>query len=109
MHIPKTCDNIAKEAKEYSDTKLAISLGTIYVNEKWHERVYFQIMKKLFENLNPNGAMLAFVNMMKKKIAMLEQLMYDGHNNCPFNDYVLVVQRTWGSTPLGIMLTSWTI
>jgi hypothetical protein len=46
---------------------------------------------------------------MKKKIAMLGQLMYDGHNNCPFNDYVLVVQRTWGSTPLGIMLTSWTI
>jgi len=34
LHIPKTCDNIAKEAKEYSDTKLAISLGTIYVNEK---------------------------------------------------------------------------
>jgi hypothetical protein len=27
-------------------------------------------MKKLFENLNPNGAMLAFANMMKNKIAI---------------------------------------
>lgn len=66
-------------------------------------------MKKLFENLNPNGAMLAFVNMTKKKIAMLGHLMYDGHNNCPYNYYGLIAQRTWVFTPMGTMPTSWTI
>jgi acyl-[acyl-carrier-protein] desaturase len=66
-------------------------------------------MKKLFENLDPNGAILTFVYMMKKKIVMPKHLMYDGHNNHPFNDYGLVAQKTWGFTPVGTMLTSWTI
>jgi acyl-[acyl-carrier-protein] desaturase len=47
-------------------------------------------MQKQFE-LDPD--VLAFANMMRKKITMPPYLMYDGDNDHLFHDFSLVAQR----------------
>ncbi len=49
-------------------------------------------MEKLFE-LDPDGAMLAFADMMRKKISMPAHLMYDGQDEQLFDNFSLVAQR----------------
>lgn len=61
--------NTARQAKDYGDKKLAVMSGLIASDEKRHERAYGAIVEKLFE-LDPNGAMLAFEDMMKKKVSL---------------------------------------
>ncbi|GMH02581.1 hypothetical protein Nepgr_004420 [Nepenthes gracilis] len=46
-------------------------------DEKRHEAGYIKIVEKLFE-VDPDCTILAFANMMKKKISMPGRLMYDG-------------------------------
>ena len=57
--------NTALHAKEHGDLKLATICGIIAADEKRHENAYTKIVEKLFE-IDPNGAMLAFADMMKK-------------------------------------------
>ena len=85
--------NTARHAKEHGDAKLAQICGMIASDERRHENAYTKIVEKLFE-LDPDGAMLAFSDMMKKKIAMPAHLMYDGQNEHLFDDFSLVAQRT---------------
>jgi acyl-[acyl-carrier-protein] desaturase len=85
--------NTARHAKEHGDLKLATICGIIAADEKRHENAYTKIVEKLFE-IDPNGAMLAFADMMKKKISMPAHLMYDGQNEHLFDDFSLVAQRT---------------
>ncbi|KAG0580772.1 hypothetical protein M758_4G207400 [Ceratodon purpureus] len=85
--------NTARHAKEHGDAKLAQICGIIAADERRHENAYTKIVEKLFE-LDPDGAMLAFADMMKKKIAMPAHLMYDGQNDHLFDDFSLVAQRT---------------
>lgn len=58
--------NTARHAKQLGEHKLASICGTIAADEKRHEIAYSRIMSKIFE-LDPNGAMLSFQDMMKKK------------------------------------------
>lgn len=84
--------NTARHAKQLGEHKLASICGTIAADEKRHEIAYSRIMSKIFE-LDPNGAMLSFQDMMKKKITMPAHLMYDGANRSLFDDYASVAQR----------------
>lgn len=84
--------NTARHAKEYGDTKLAQLCGTIAADEKRHETAYIKIVEKLFE-VDPDGTVLAFADMMKKKITMPAHLMYDGRDSNLWEHFSAVAQR----------------
>ncbi|KAL2645319.1 hypothetical protein R1flu_012906 [Riccia fluitans] len=85
--------NTARHAKEFGDAKLATICGLIAADERRHENAYCKIVEKLFE-VDPDGAMLAFGDMMRKKIAMPAHLMYDGVDHNLFANFSMVAQRT---------------
>ncbi|KAL3698662.1 hypothetical protein R1sor_012738 [Riccia sorocarpa] len=85
--------NTARQAKEFGDSKLATICGLIAADERRHENAYSKIVEKLFE-VDPDGAMLAFGDMMKKKITMPAHLMYDGIDQNLFANFSMVAQRT---------------
>ncbi|MQL92543.1 hypothetical protein Taro_025167 [Colocasia esculenta] len=84
--------NTARQAKEHGDLKLAQICGTIAADEKRHETAYTKIAEKLFE-IDPDGTVLAFADMMRKKISMPAHLMYDGRDDNLFEHFSAVAQR----------------
>lgn len=72
--------------------KLAQICGTIAADEKRHETAYTKITEKLFE-IDPDATVLAFADMMRKKIAMPAHLMYDGRDDNLFDNFSAVAQR----------------
>lgn len=84
--------NTARHAKEYGDLKLAQICGTIASDEKRHETAYTKIVEKLFE-IDPDGTVTSFADMMRKKIAMPAHLMYDGCDDQLFEHFSAVAQR----------------
>ncbi|KAF4346845.1 hypothetical protein CsatB_021845 [Cannabis sativa] len=84
--------NTARQAKEHGDLKLAQICGTIAADEKRHETAYTKIVEKLFE-IDPNGTVMAFADMMKKKISMPAHLMYDGKDDNLFDHFAAVTQK----------------
>lgn len=84
--------NTARLAKEHGDLKLAQICGIIASDEKRHETAYTKIVEKLFE-IDPDGTVLAFADMMKKKISMPAHLMYDGQDDNLFEHFSAVAQR----------------
>ena len=78
--------NTARQAKQYGCKKLAVMSGLIAADEKRHERAYGAIVDKLFE-LDPNGAMLGFEDMMRKQIIMPAHMMHDGVDPDLFDHY----------------------
>lgn len=84
--------NTARLAKGHGDLKLAQICGTIAADEKRHETAYTKIAEKLFE-IDPDGTVLAFADMMKKKISMPAHLMYDGRDDDLFEHFSAVAQR----------------
>ncbi|KAK9068744.1 hypothetical protein SSX86_012859 [Deinandra increscens subsp. villosa] len=84
--------NTARHAKDHGDLKLAQICGTIAADEKRHETAYTKITEKLFE-IDPDGTVLAFADMMKKKISMPAHLMYDGQDDNLFDHFSAVAQR----------------
>ncbi|KAL6194327.1 PREDICTED: acyl-[acyl-carrier-protein] desaturase, chloroplastic [Fragaria vesca subsp. vesca] len=84
--------NTARHAKDYGDLKLAQICGTIASDEKRHETAYTKIVEKLFE-IDPDGTITSFADMMKKKIAMPAHLMYDGRDDKLFDHFSAVAQR----------------
>ncbi|GMH02584.1 hypothetical protein Nepgr_004423 [Nepenthes gracilis] len=91
--------NAARLAMHYGDKNLAQICGIIAADEKRHETAYTKIVEKLFE-VDPDYTILAFADMMKKKISMPGRLMYDGYNDNLFANYSAVAQR------LGIYTTN---
>lgn len=85
--------NTARQAKVFGDLKLAQICGTIAADERRHENAYTKIVEKLFE-VDPDGTMIGFEDMMRKKISMPAHLMYDGHDKSIFENFSLVAQRT---------------
>ncbi|CAI7750913.1 unnamed protein product [Closterium sp. NIES-54] len=85
--------NTARHAVFKGEKNLGRICGLIAADEKRHERAYQAIVGKLYE-LDPNGAMLAFEDMMKKQIVMPAHLMYDGENEKLFDAFTMVAQRT---------------
>lgn len=84
--------NTARHAKQFGDLKLAQICGTIAADEKRHETAYTKIVEKLFE-IDPDYTVLAFADMMRKKISMPAHLMYDGEDDNLFEHFSLVAQR----------------
>ena len=84
--------NTARHAKDYGDLKLAQICGTIASDEKRHETAYTKIVEKLFE-VDPDSTVLAFEDMMRKKISMPAHLMYDGQDDNLFHHFSAVAQR----------------
>ncbi|XP_068665501.1 stearoyl-[acyl-carrier-protein] 9-desaturase, chloroplastic-like [Aristolochia californica] len=84
--------NTGRLSKEYGDIQLAKVCGIIAADEKRHERAYTTIMEKLFE-VDPDEAMVAFADMMKKNISMPAHLMYDGRDDNLFDNFSAVAQR----------------
>uniref|UniRef100_UPI001CB95C50 stearoyl-[acyl-carrier-protein] 9-desaturase, chloroplastic n=1 Tax=Erigeron canadensis TaxID=72917 RepID=UPI001CB95C50 len=84
--------NTARHAKEHGDLKLAQICGIIAADEKRHETAYTKIVEKLFE-IDPDGTVLAFADMMRKKISMPAHLMYDGRDDHLFDHFSAVAQR----------------
>ncbi|GAV76397.1 FA_desaturase_2 domain-containing protein [Cephalotus follicularis] len=84
--------NTARLAKEHGDLKLAQICGTIAADEKRHETAYTKIVEKLYE-IDPDGTVQSFADMMRKKISMPAHLMYDGRDNNLFEHFSAVAQR----------------
>ncbi|CAA0818425.1 Acyl- [Striga hermonthica] len=84
--------NTARLARAHGDLKLAQICGTIASDEKRHETAYTKIVDKLFE-VDPDGTVLAFADMMRKKISMPAHLMYDGLDDSLFEHFSAVAQR----------------
>lgn len=66
--------------------------GTIAADERRHETAYTKIVEKLFE-IDPDGTVMAFADMMRKKISMPAHLMYDGRDDNLFEHFSAVAQR----------------
>ncbi|KAK8961396.1 hypothetical protein KSP40_PGU004154 [Platanthera guangdongensis] len=84
--------NTARHAKRHGDLKLAQICRTIAADEKRHEAAYTKIVEKLFE-LDPDSAVIAFADMMRKKIVMPAHLMFDGRDRVLFDHFSAVAQR----------------
>ncbi|KAE8022699.1 hypothetical protein FH972_008480 [Carpinus fangiana] len=84
--------NTAKLAMKHGDEKLAQICGTIAADEKRHEIAYTKIVEKLFE-LDPNETVIAFADMMRRKILMPAHLMYDGYDENLFDHFANVASR----------------
>ncbi|XP_042459456.1 stearoyl-[acyl-carrier-protein] 9-desaturase 1, chloroplastic-like [Zingiber officinale] len=84
--------NTARLAKDRGDGVLARVCGTIAADEKRHETGYVRIIEKLLE-LDPDGAVMAIADMMRKKITMPAHLMADGRDPLLFEHYSAVAQR----------------
>ncbi|GFR48540.1 hypothetical protein Agub_g10437 [Astrephomene gubernaculifera] len=90
--------NTARHALEYGDEVLAKICGTIASDEGRHEIAYQRILDGFFEH-DPNGAMLAFGDMMRKQITMPAHMMNDGEHEKKtgrnlFADFSTVAERT---------------
>ncbi|RAL48169.1 hypothetical protein DM860_005593 [Cuscuta australis] len=83
--------NTARLAKDGGDAVLARICGTIAADEKRHENAYSKIVEKLLE-LDPDGAMVAIADMMRKKITMPAYLMTDGRDPNLFEHFSSVTQ-----------------
>jgi len=71
---------------------LAQLCGIIASDEKRHAIAYTKIVEKLFE-IDPDGAVLALADMMRKKVRMPAHFMYDGIDDNLFENYALVAQK----------------
>jgi acyl-[acyl-carrier-protein] desaturase len=84
--------NTAELAMKHGDEKLAQICGTIVIDEKRHETEYTKIVGKLFEH-DPNKTVIAFADIMRRKILMPAHLMYDGYNENLFDHFANVAFR----------------
>ncbi|KAM7464901.1 hypothetical protein LguiB_012463 [Lonicera macranthoides] len=84
--------NTARHAKDFGDLKLAQICGTIAADKKRHETAYTKIVVKLFE-IDPDGTILSFADMMRKKNSMPAHLMYNGRDDNLFEHFLAVAQR----------------
>ncbi|KAJ9515426.1 hypothetical protein QJQ45_016427 [Haematococcus lacustris] len=71
--------NTARHALEHGDDVLAKICGLIAADEGRHEQAYTKIIDGVLER-DPNGAVLAFADMMRKQIVMPAHLMDDGEH-----------------------------
>ena len=68
--------NTARHAADYGDDVLGKICGAIAADESRHEIAYTRIVDELFIR-DPEGAMLAFADMMRKQIVMPAHMMND--------------------------------
>jgi acyl-[acyl-carrier-protein] desaturase len=78
--------NTALLADQGGDKQLAKICRFIAADEGRHEVAYKKVVDKLFD-LDPEGAMHCYEDMMKKQIVMPAHLMYDGENDNLWDDF----------------------
>ncbi|XP_042500835.1 stearoyl-[acyl-carrier-protein] 9-desaturase 6, chloroplastic-like [Macadamia integrifolia] len=84
--------NTARLAKEHGDPVLARICGTIASDEKRHEKAYVKMVEKLLE-VDPSYTVVGIAEMMRKKIIMPSNLMYDGQDPSLFEHFSAVAQK----------------
>lgn len=84
-------NNTARLAAECGDAVLEKICRHVARDEVRHEQAYKLFFKKVLE-LDPNGGLESFANMMDKKVIMPAQTMTDGAQDL-FAQHVLVCQR----------------
>jgi acyl-[acyl-carrier-protein] desaturase len=85
--------NTGKLADKAGDNTLSRICKIIAGDEARHEKAYKTFMGKVFE-IDPNGALKSFEQMMRKQIAMPAVLMADGaKNQSIFNDFSAITQK----------------
>jgi acyl-[acyl-carrier-protein] desaturase len=85
--------NTGKLADKAGDSTLSRICKTIAGDEARHEKAYKSFMSKIFE-IDPNGGLKAFEQMMRKQIAMPAILMADGAKNTNlFTDFSAITQK----------------
>jgi len=107
--------NTGKLADKAGDNTLSRICKTIAGDEARHEKAYKTFMSKIFE-IDPNGALKSFDQMMRKQIAMPAVLMADGAKNQNiFNDFSAITQKigvytTWDyANIIDHLVTLWKI
>jgi acyl-[acyl-carrier-protein] desaturase len=83
--------NTGKLADKAGDDVLSRICKTIAGDEARHEKAYKSFMAKIFET-DPNGALLAFETMMKKKITMPALLMDQEKDHSLFARFSLITE-----------------
>lgn len=85
--------NTGKLADKAGDNNLSRICKTIAGDEARHEKAYKSFMSKIFE-IDPNGGLKSFEEMMRKQIVMPAILMADGAKNPNiFNDFSAITQK----------------
>lgn len=84
--------NTGKLADKAGDDVLSRICKTIAGDEARHERAYKSFMSKIFE-IDPDGALLAFEKMMKKKITMPALLMDNAENDSLFTRFSQITEK----------------
>lgn len=85
--------NTGKLADKAGDNTLSRICKTIAGDEARHEKAYKTFMSKIFE-IDPNGALKSFEEMMRKQIVMPAVLMAEGAKNPNiFNDFSAITQK----------------
>jgi acyl-[acyl-carrier-protein] desaturase len=90
--------NTARLAKEAGDADFAKMCGIIAADEGRHEIAYQRIIDEVIKR-DPNGAVLAYADMMEKQITMPAHMMCDGEHKARtgrdlFTDFAAVAERT---------------
>ncbi len=84
--------NVATLAKKAGEEQLHKICGVIAGDEAHHEKAYRLFMSKIFE-IDPIQAILSFAKMMKTKISMPANLMYDDCDKNLFANFSKVAQK----------------
>lgn len=85
--------NTGKLADKAGDNVLSRICKTIAGDEARHEKAYKTFMTKIFE-IDPNGALKSFEEMMRKQIVMPALLMAEGAKNPNiFNEFSAITQK----------------
>jgi len=90
--------NTARLAKEAGDPEFAKMCGIIAADEGRHEIAYQRIIDEVLAR-DPDGAVLAYADMMEKQITMPAHMMCDGQHKARtgrdlFVDFAAVAERT---------------
>ena len=84
--------NVGVMAKRVGEERLHKICGLIAGDEARHEKAYKLFMTRVFE-LDPARAVVAFAEMMRRKIVMPALLMYDGKDKSIFTKFSAVAQK----------------
>jgi acyl-[acyl-carrier-protein] desaturase len=85
--------NAGRLAEKCGDPLLARMCSMIAGDEARHEEAYKRFFAYIIER-DPSTAVIAFAEMMKRRIAMPARLMSDGSGRDVFEDYAVAAQRS---------------
>ena len=84
--------NVAQLARAEGDEHLQGICSAIATDEARHEKAYTNFMSHIFEQ-DPNGAVLAFRDLMRDQIVMPSHLMKDGTGSGLFEQFSTIAQQ----------------